>query len=129
MFLFPNALIDLATIGIVSSITGDDALFYPNFAALKGGYRFQEDLKSLQIHNFSIQQRRRQQWLQVQQAQAPSRLVPLSRLVRLESIQGRRSPSFLSATRLPLVVCPSRSGHHPIEHHNCCRHWTNTSNS
>ncbi|RKP23249.1 hypothetical protein SYNPS1DRAFT_31035 [Syncephalis pseudoplumigaleata] len=55
LFLFPNAPVDLATIGTVAGTTGGDTLFYPNFAAPKDGYRFQEDLKRLLQREFGFE--------------------------------------------------------------------------
>lgn len=45
LFLFPNAYIDVASVGALSAISGGQTFMYPNFAAGRDGYRFAEDLR------------------------------------------------------------------------------------
>ncbi|KAJ1930728.1 COPII coat Sec23p-Sfb3p heterodimer component [Tieghemiomyces parasiticus] len=45
LYLFPNSYIDAATLSSLSSLTGGDTYFYPNFLADRDGHRFGEDLK------------------------------------------------------------------------------------
>ncbi|RKP40087.1 hypothetical protein BJ085DRAFT_13704 [Dimargaris cristalligena] len=45
IYLFPNSYIDTATLSTLSSVTGGDTYFYPNFMADRDGHRFGEDLK------------------------------------------------------------------------------------
>jgi protein transport protein SEC24 len=45
----------IVALGVVSSTTGGDILFYPNFAIPKDGYRFQEDLKRLLQREFGFE--------------------------------------------------------------------------
>ncbi|KAG0029940.1 COPII coat Sec23p-Sfb3p heterodimer component [Podila clonocystis] len=40
LFLFPNAYIDIATVGTLASVTGGETFLYPNFNADKDGERF-----------------------------------------------------------------------------------------
>ena len=45
LFLFPNAYIDIATLGSLSSFTGGETYCYTNFDVMKDGIKFAEDLK------------------------------------------------------------------------------------
>ncbi|KAG9304124.1 hypothetical protein G9A89_019686 [Geosiphon pyriformis] len=45
LFLFPMAYIDVATIGLLSSLTGGETYFYPNFDFQKDGEKFAKELK------------------------------------------------------------------------------------
>ncbi|KAJ1977592.1 COPII coat Sec23p-Sfb3p heterodimer component [Dimargaris xerosporica] len=45
VYLFPHSYIDAATVSALSSLTGGDTYFYPNFSADRDGHRFGEDLK------------------------------------------------------------------------------------
>ncbi|CAG8524509.1 10789_t:CDS:10 [Ambispora leptoticha] len=45
LFLFPITYIDVATIGLLSSLTGGETYFYPNFDAEKDGKKFANELK------------------------------------------------------------------------------------
>ncbi|KAJ1959551.1 COPII coat Sec23p-Sfb3p heterodimer component [Dispira parvispora] len=45
VYLFPTSPIDTATLSSLSSITGGDTYFYPNFKPDVDGHRFGEDLK------------------------------------------------------------------------------------
>ncbi|KAF0507910.1 ER to Golgi transport-related protein [Gigaspora margarita] len=49
LFLFPNTYIDVATIGLLSCLTGGETYFYPNFDAQRDGEKFVHELKQ----NFS----------------------------------------------------------------------------
>ncbi|KAJ3158474.1 COPII coat Sec23p-Sfb3p heterodimer component [Irineochytrium annulatum] len=51
LFLFPNAYVDVATIGTVPSLTGGDTYFYQNFDLQKDGQKFAEDLKTAVYRN------------------------------------------------------------------------------
>ncbi|CAG8441458.1 9081_t:CDS:10 [Acaulospora colombiana] len=44
LFLFPNSYIDIATIGILSCLTGGETYFYPNFDAQRDGVKFSNEL-------------------------------------------------------------------------------------
>ncbi|CAG8568852.1 15714_t:CDS:10 [Acaulospora morrowiae] len=45
MFLFPNSYIDVATIGLLSCLTGGETYYYPNFDIQRDGERFSYELK------------------------------------------------------------------------------------
>ncbi|CAG8723248.1 20660_t:CDS:10, partial [Dentiscutata erythropus] len=49
LFLFPNTYVDVATIGLLSCLTGGETYFYPNFDAQRDGEKFVHELKQ----NFS----------------------------------------------------------------------------
>ncbi|CAG8583784.1 1871_t:CDS:10 [Diversispora eburnea] len=45
LFLFPNTYVDIATIGLLSCLTGGETYYYPNFDAQKDGEKFAYELK------------------------------------------------------------------------------------
>ncbi|KAJ3328411.1 COPII coat Sec23p-Sfb3p heterodimer component [Blyttiomyces sp. JEL0837] len=55
LFLFPNAYIDIATIGTLASLTGGDTYCYTNFDQAKDGFRFGEDLKTSVQRTFGFE--------------------------------------------------------------------------
>ncbi|KAJ3231258.1 COPII coat Sec23p-Sfb3p heterodimer component [Chytriomyces hyalinus] len=55
LFLFPNAYVDVATVGSLSALTGGDCLVYTNFDAGRDGLRFREDLKKIGRRNFGFE--------------------------------------------------------------------------
>ncbi|KAI8615643.1 Sec23/Sec24 trunk domain-containing protein [Chytriomyces sp. MP71] len=55
LFLFPNAYIDVATVGCLSTITGGDLYVYTNFDAGRDGHKFVEDVKKIGRRNFGFE--------------------------------------------------------------------------
>jgi protein transport protein SEC24 len=55
MFLFPNAYIDVATIGTLASTTGGDTYCYVNFDNGRDGLKFAEDLKRAARRNYGYE--------------------------------------------------------------------------
>ncbi|KAJ3240025.1 COPII coat Sec23p-Sfb3p heterodimer component [Chytriomyces hyalinus] len=55
LFLFPNAYVDVATVGSLSALTGGDCMVYTNFDAGRDGLRFREDLKKIGRRNFGFE--------------------------------------------------------------------------
>ncbi|CAG8555774.1 1225_t:CDS:10 [Paraglomus occultum] len=45
LFLFPNSYVDVATIGLLSSITGGESYYYPNFNSSRDGAKFAYELR------------------------------------------------------------------------------------
>lgn len=54
MFLFTNTYIDVATLGMLSAVTGGQTYFYPNFSAPVNGVRFAEDLRRIITRPFGF---------------------------------------------------------------------------
>ncbi|KAG0253224.1 COPII coat Sec23p-Sfb3p heterodimer component [Mortierella polycephala] len=54
MFLFPNANIDVATLGCLSSITGGETHMFPNFNAVKDGAKLAGDISRLVARPFGF---------------------------------------------------------------------------
>ncbi|RKO83219.1 Sec23/Sec24 trunk domain-containing protein, partial [Blyttiomyces helicus] len=55
LFLFPNAYIDIATIGALSSLTGGETFNYTSFDGQRDGLKFSEDLKTLLRRTFGYE--------------------------------------------------------------------------
>ncbi|KAF9330640.1 COPII coat Sec23p-Sfb3p heterodimer component [Podila minutissima] len=54
LFLFPNAYIDVATVGTLASVTGGETFLYPNFSADKDSERFVGTLARLVSRTFGF---------------------------------------------------------------------------
>ncbi|TPX40911.1 hypothetical protein SeMB42_g05818 [Synchytrium endobioticum] len=55
LFLFPNAYIDVATVGIVSTMTGGDTFNYINFDAQRDGLKYMNDMLRLLARTFGYE--------------------------------------------------------------------------
>ncbi|KAJ3106424.1 DNA mismatch repair protein msh6 [Phlyctochytrium planicorne] len=55
LFLFPNAYIDVASVGTVAVLTGGETYYYQNFEAGRDGIKFGEDLKRAAIRPFGYE--------------------------------------------------------------------------
>ncbi|KAJ3219606.1 DNA mismatch repair protein msh6 [Dinochytrium kinnereticum] len=55
LFLFPNAYIDIATVGTLSTVTGGDTYYYQNFDLGRDGIKFGEDLKRAATRTFGYE--------------------------------------------------------------------------
>jgi protein transport protein SEC24 len=47
LFLFPNAYVDVATLGCLSTITGGETVMFPNFNATRDGVKFQGNVAKM----------------------------------------------------------------------------------
>jgi protein transport protein SEC24 len=54
LFLFPNAYIDVATLGCLSTITGGDTYMFPNFNGARDGIRLQGEIRRLVSRPFGF---------------------------------------------------------------------------
>lgn len=54
LFLFPNAYVDVATLGCLSSITGGETYMFANFNAARDGLRLQGDIRKLVTRPFGF---------------------------------------------------------------------------
>ncbi|KAK3818887.1 MAG: Sec23/Sec24 trunk domain-containing protein [Benniella sp.] len=54
LFLFPNAYIDVATLGCLSTITGGDTYMFPNFNGARDGIKLQGEIRRLVSRPFGF---------------------------------------------------------------------------
>ncbi|KAF9960175.1 COPII coat Sec23p-Sfb3p heterodimer component [Mortierella alpina] len=54
LFLFPNAYVDVATLGCLSSITGGETHMYPNFNAQRDGVKFAGEINRIVTRPFGF---------------------------------------------------------------------------